>query len=256
MFSVNLWEKKNNISENLFYPVYVVYVASVRLERPWTSAQRVMIQLLMVAQDLLWLYRLTWERQSRLQRIHVKTLSRDDFVLFSFHRARFSLVASLRLFSPRWQASVYSLLASALDVNRVLNISERWRSLPTSRCPSLPYPFCRCPWSEDEVVLVPVTCSPYRRIFRILTCGTQYTYSNQRSLLFWEGCVGWLTRHWWELRYCWPGRTNCCSECVSISEDERSWGATRVWSRGYKSHCSRVARWRRILYKLSSILQN
>lgn len=100
MFSVKLWEKKNSILENLFYPVYVVYVAPLRLERPWTSAQRLMIQLLMVAQHLLWLYRLTWERQSRLQRMHVKTLSRDVFVLFSFHRARFSLVASLRFLSP------------------------------------------------------------------------------------------------------------------------------------------------------------
>lgn len=101
MFSLNLWEKKNNILENLFYPVYVVYVVSVRLERLRTSTQKVMIQLLMVAQHLLWLYRLTWERQSRLQRMHVKTLSRDVFALFSFHRARFSLVASLRFFSPR-----------------------------------------------------------------------------------------------------------------------------------------------------------
>lgn len=158
--------------------------------------------------------------------------------------------------SPWWQASVSSLLAPAYGVNRVFNISDRWWSLPTSRRPSLSCPFCRCPWSEDKVSLVPVASSPYRRIFGILTSGTQCTYPNERSLHFGEGRVGWLTRHRWELRYSWPGGTNWCSECVSISEDERSWGATPVWSRDHKSHCSRTARWRRILYKLSSILQN
>lgn len=93
---------------------------------------------------------------------------------------------SIERVSPWWQASVSYLLSPALGVNRVLNISERWRSLSTSRCPSLSRPFCRCPWSEDKVVLVPVASSPYRRIFRILTCGTQCTYPNQRSLYFWR----------------------------------------------------------------------
>lgn len=41
--------------------------------------------------------------------------------------------------SPRRQTFVSSSLAPALGVNRVSNTSDRWRRLPTSRCPCL---FC------------------------------------------------------------------------------------------------------------------
>lgn len=47
----------------------------VAFEKPWIWAQRYMPQRLLAVQHLLWLHRFTQEWQSRLQSMHVKTLS-------------------------------------------------------------------------------------------------------------------------------------------------------------------------------------
>lgn len=56
-----------------------LYIASVSL-----CAQQVMLQLLMTRQHLLYLYRSTWEWQSQLQWMHVKTLSPDIILFFLY----------------------------------------------------------------------------------------------------------------------------------------------------------------------------
>lgn len=63
---------------------------------------------------------------------------------------------------------LHSLL-KALGVNHVSNMSDPSQHLHISRCPcSLPCPFCKCPWSKYEVVLLLVASFPYRRTFGIL----------------------------------------------------------------------------------------
>lgn len=58
---------------------------------------------------------------------------------------------SIEYASSRRQAYVFFLQPS--DVIRGSSVSDHWWFL-TSRCPSLSCPFCRRPWSEDEIALM------------------------------------------------------------------------------------------------------
>lgn len=79
--------------------------------------------------------------------------------------------------SPRWQASVSTLLSPTYGVNTVSGVIDLWLVLPTCRCPC-PSPTChffRRPFFQTSLkrrwgrmpALLPVNHSPYGRTFVI-----------------------------------------------------------------------------------------
>lgn len=90
-----------------------------------------------------------------------------------------------------WQASISSLLTPAVGVNHISSMSGYWQCLPTSLCPcpSPSCPFCRRPWSKDEVILVP-SCwwlVPHMEgPFKILPSSIQWTCPSQWNWKCWR----------------------------------------------------------------------
>lgn len=78
----------------------------------------------------------------------IATSTCDDALLW------YCLVVFFPLRSLHTSSKPSFLLSSALGVNPVSNMSDRWWHLSTCQCLSPSCPFCRYPWSQDEVSLM------------------------------------------------------------------------------------------------------
>lgn len=109
--------------------------------------------------------------------------------------------------SPRRQVSVYPLFAPT----RISSVSERQWPLPTPRClsPSHSCPYCRGPWSEDELALL----SSYRWPVPRIEWDSESSHPAHsehvrpiRAVVVGEWRIGWGTRYRGEIRHCWRDR--------------------------------------------------